>query len=43
MEGLLLLQTANEDLEKLFEGRHRQIFSTVVVDCHLFDFAVFLY
>ena len=43
VEGLLLLQTRDEDLEELLESSHRQIFPAVIVNRHLLYFRVFLY
>ena len=43
VEGLLLLQTTDKDLEKLFERGHGKVLAAVVVDGHLLDLAVLLY
>ena len=43
MERLFLFETRNENLEELLECRHRQIFSAIVIDCHLLDLRVLLY
>ena len=43
MERLFLFKTGNENLEELFESRHCQIFSAIVIDCHLLDLRVLLY
>ena len=40
MKSLFFLQTADKDFEELFESGDGKIFSTIIVDCHLLDFAV---
>ena len=43
MKGLLLLQTADEDLEELFQRSYREIFAAVVFDRHLLHLRIFFY
>ena len=43
MERLFLFETGNENLEELLESRHCQIFSAIVINCHLLDLGVLLY